>query len=44
MNLAKKITGLGAIALLSLGLAACGSDEDAGFNFRHRIGRRVSQI
>lgn len=30
MNLAKKITGLGAIALLSLGLAACGSDEDNG--------------
>ncbi|GGA33480.1 MULTISPECIES: glycine betaine ABC transporter substrate-binding protein [Psychrobacillus] len=28
MNLAKKITGLGAIALLSLGLAACGSDEN----------------
>ncbi|MFJ5771830.1 glycine betaine ABC transporter substrate-binding protein [Psychrobacillus sp. NPDC093180] len=27
MNLAKKITGLGAIALLSIGLAACGSDE-----------------
>ncbi|HLU21524.1 MAG TPA: glycine betaine ABC transporter substrate-binding protein [Bacillaceae bacterium] len=27
MNLAKKITGLGAVALLSIGLAACGSDE-----------------
>lgn len=30
MNLAKKLTGLGAIALLSIGLAACGSDEDKG--------------
>lgn len=28
MNLTKKITGLGAIALLSLGLAACSSDEN----------------
>lgn len=32
MNFAKKITGLGAIALLSLGLAACGSDENNSSN------------
>ncbi|KQL37385.1 MULTISPECIES: glycine betaine ABC transporter substrate-binding protein [Bacillaceae] len=29
MKLAKKITGLGAVALLSLGLAACGDTEEA---------------
>ena len=28
MKLTKKVLGLGAVALLAVGLAACGSDDD----------------
>ncbi len=35
MKLTKKVLGLGAVALLALGLAACGNDDD-----KNEAGRR----
>ena len=42
MKLAKKVVGLGAVALLAVGLAACGSDKnDAGGDTTKTVGESV---
>lgn len=38
MTIKKKVLGLGAVALLAVGLAACGGDKDEGSNDKEDTG------